>query len=126
MKFTEVAFTTYPVTNLSRARQFYGQTLGLKETMAYEGKDNKGRDMGWIEYDIGPGTLAIAFGEVIGQPSSDGAWVGLEAENFDEAVKELRQKGVKFISEPMETPVCWMCTIADPDANQITIHKRKS
>jgi predicted enzyme related to lactoylglutathione lyase len=25
----------------------------------------------------------------------------------------------------MESPVCWMATVADPDGNRVVIHKRK-
>jgi len=51
--------------------------------------------------------------------------VALEVEEFDAAVRRLREHGVKFLAEPHETPVCHLVTIADPDGNLLIIHKRK-
>jgi predicted enzyme related to lactoylglutathione lyase len=44
--------------------------------------------------------------------------------DFDAAVTELKAKKIPFEHEPMETPVCWMAVIADPDGNKLTVHKR--
>ena len=38
---------------------------------------------------------------------------------------KLKQRGVKFDIEKMETPVCWMAQFRDPDGNKLVIHKRK-
>ena len=38
---------------------------------------------------------------------------------------KLKQRGVKFDMEKMETPVCWMAQFRDPDGNKLVIHKRK-
>jgi predicted enzyme related to lactoylglutathione lyase len=46
-------------------------------------------------------------------------------DDFDGYVKRLRDAGVKFVFEPMESPVCWMATVADPDGNRVVIHRRK-
>lgn len=47
MKITEIAFSTYPVTDVPRARAFYEGVLGLKPTMDHD-MGEKGH---WIEYD---------------------------------------------------------------------------
>jgi len=57
-------------------------------------------------------------------PSTDGPSVGLEVEEFDSAIAELKARSIPFYVEAMETPVCRMAVIADPDGNKITIHKR--
>lgn len=80
----------------------------------------------WVEYDIGPSTLAIGNGAPEWKPSRGGGCVGLEVENFAEAVARLRERGATFLVEPMETPVCHMAIISDPDGNSITIHRRKT
>jgi len=46
-------------------------------------------------------------------------------ENFDAAILELRAAGVPFKMEPMETPVCHMAMVLDPDGSSVCIHKRK-
>ena len=80
--------------------------------------------MQWTEYDIGSGTLSIGAGAPDWQPRSDGCSVGLEMEDFDAAISELKAKGVKFKMEAFPTPVCKMAMISDPDGNTICIHKR--
>jgi predicted enzyme related to lactoylglutathione lyase len=121
MKVTEIAFVVYPVTDLKRARQFYEAILGLKAARCF-GDDVKG----FIEYDIGSGTLAVGAGSPNFVPSSDGGCAALEVEDFDQAVGHLRKRGCRFVIEPAETPVCHIVIISDPDGNSLMIHKRKS
>jgi predicted enzyme related to lactoylglutathione lyase len=118
MKFRDVAFTAYAVTDLARARKFYEEVLGLTPTILKEG-------MPWIEYAIGPATLGIGASENW-KPSRDGASIALEVENFEEAVVELKKKGVAFEMGPLETPVCHMAVLRDPDGSKICIHQRKA
>jgi predicted enzyme related to lactoylglutathione lyase len=120
MKVIEIAFSCYPVTDLKRAKQFYENTLGLKQTTIW-GDDNQA----WIEYDIGPSTLAITNYPSEWKPSPDGGGVALEVENFDTAIAELKKAGAKFRVEPTESPVCHMAVVFDPDSNSVCIHKRK-
>ena len=119
MKVIEIAFSSYPVTDIDRARAFYEGVLGLQATM-----DSK-TDMGhWIEYDIGAGTLGI--GSAPGwKPSGDGCTVGLEVEDFDQTVADLKAAGTPFRMGPLETPVCHMAMVSDPDGNTLIMHKRK-
>ena len=121
MKVTEIAFSVYPVTDLKRARAFYEGVLGLKATMVYEGDG-----AGWIEYEIGPGVLAIGAGAEHFKPSANGGSVALEVDDFDEAVRELKEFGSKFVIEPMDFPGCRMASILDPDGNTVGIHQRKA
>jgi catechol 2,3-dioxygenase-like lactoylglutathione lyase family enzyme len=120
MKVIEIAFSVYGVTDLKRARRFYEETLGLTATKTYV----KG-DTGMVEYDIGPGTLAIGAGAPQFKPAAGGGVVALEVADFDAAVRHLRAHGVTFPAEPHETPVCHLVTIADPDGNLLLIHRRK-
>ena len=121
MKIIEIAFSAYPVTDLKRAKKFYEGTLGLKQSRIF-GDEKEG----WIEYDIGPGTLAISNFAGDWKPSADGGGVALEVENFDSAIAELKKAGTKFRIEPTETPVCHMAIAFDPDGNAVCIHKRKT
>ncbi len=120
MKFTEVAFTAYPAIDLSESRAFYEGILGLKPGMV-SSHDGEG---GWVEYEIGNQVLAI--GKAPGMnPSADGPSCGLECEDFDETIAELKVAGVVFSMEPFETPVCRMAMVLDPAGNMLIIHKRK-
>jgi len=122
IKIDAIAFTGYPVTNVARARAFYEGVLGLKPAMILGEKDGAT----WIEYDIGPGTLAIAsLGPDKWKPSGDGPALAFEVEDFAAAVAHLRAGGVKFVLEPVDFPSCQMACMHDPDGNQLTIHRRK-
>jgi catechol 2,3-dioxygenase-like lactoylglutathione lyase family enzyme len=121
MQVTEIAFSVYPVTDLKRARAFYEGTLGLKPGMVYEGEG-----VGWIEYEIGPGVVAIGAGSEHFKPSANGGSVALEVNNFDQAISELKDAGIKFVIEPLDFPGCKMAAVLDPDGNTVTIHRRKS
>lgn len=121
MNVIEIAFTCYPVTDLRRARKFYEDLLGLKESRCFGTEET-----GFVEYDIGPGTLAIGNMAPEWKPSAGGGSAGLEVDDFDEAVKRLKAGGCRFYVEPMETTVCHMAVVADPDGNAVTIHRRKT
>ena len=75
--------------------------------------------MQWTEYDIASGAGAPDW-----TPRADGCSVGLEVEDFDAAIAQLKANGVKFKMEPFPTPVCHMAFIYDPEGNLICIHKR--
>jgi predicted enzyme related to lactoylglutathione lyase len=117
-----IAYTAYPVTDMPRARAFYEGLLGLKTSTVFE---HEGKH--WIEYDIGAGTLGISnMSADKWKPSSDGPSMALEVEDFAAAVEVLRGGGVRFSIEPMDTGVCEMAIVADPDGNSLIIHRRKS
>ncbi|GJL66247.1 MAG: glyoxalase [Nitrospirales bacterium] len=122
LKVSEIAFTGYPVSDITRARDFYEGILGLSpgeidgEIPGMPGKF-------WVEYEIGSQTLAISNAW---EPSSQsGPSVALEVEDFQDAVDYLKEHHVTIVAECIETPVCRMALIEDGDGNGITIHKRK-
>jgi predicted enzyme related to lactoylglutathione lyase len=120
MKVTEIAFSSYAVTDIAKARSFYEGALKL----AMSSETDLGEQGHWIEYEIGPGTLGI--GKSPGwKPSSDGCTVALEVENFDEAVADVKAANVPIRMGPFETRVCHMLMITDPDGNTVILHKRK-
>ncbi len=119
MNIKEIAFSCYPVTDMTRARDFYEGVLGLKATM-----DHKLEEGHWVEYDIGSGTLAIGVAPGM-IPSSDGCSVSLEVDDFESAMEELKSGGVDIHFGPIETSVCHMAFVRDPDGNSVGIHQRK-
>jgi predicted enzyme related to lactoylglutathione lyase len=120
MKVTEIAFSTYPVLDMDRARAFYEGVLGLKVTM----NQDMGESGHWIEYDIGAGTLGLGRYEGW-KPTSDGCTVGLEVDDFDTAIEKIKAAGATFKMGPFETPICHMAIVLDPEGNSLCIHKRK-
>ena len=121
INISEIAFSCYAVTDFARARSFYEGVLGLKATMLA----GKPGGMQWAEYEIGPGALSISCAPGMSKPSPDGCSVALEVQDFDAAIAHLKQHNVKFRMEPMDTPVCRMALVFDPDGNTLCIHKRK-
>ena len=120
LKVTEIAFCCYPVTDMARARKFYEGVLGLKPTTVTDLPEGK-----WVEYEFGPYTLSLgSMQRLESQPGR--LHRGLEVEDFDAAIAQLRAQGVKFRTEPFPTPVCRMAFIFDPDGNTICIHKRNA
>jgi len=117
IEVNEIAFTAYAVTDLAKSRKFYEEVLGLKPTVLKEG-------VPWVEYNIGSGTLGIGVSEKW-KPSRDGASVALEVSDFDEAIAHLKAHEVTFEMGPLETPVCHLAVLRDPDGGKICIHKRK-
>lgn len=118
MKIKEIGFVAIPVTDMRRARSFYEDVLGLK--VAEEMMDGK-----WIEYAVGDNTLAIANVGEQWTPSDQGTGAAFEVEDFDDAVKHLKDQQVRFAADPFETPCCYMAVVQDPDGNKLIIHKLK-
>jgi len=118
MKINNLAFVGIPVTDIKRAREFYEGVLGL--AIAEEMMDGN-----WIEYAVGDDTLAVANVGEQWVPSDQGTGAAFEVEDFDEAIKRLKDRHVRFAAEPFETPCCHMAVVQDPDGNKLMIHKLK-
>ncbi|MBN9693994.1 MAG: VOC family protein [Verrucomicrobia bacterium] len=119
IRCTEIAFSCYAVTDMVRSRAFYEGILGLKATMVV----GEPGGMQWTEYDLGASTLSLGVAPGW-NPSSDGAVVALEVEDFDAAIAHLKAQQVRFKMEPFPTPVCQKAFILDPDNNTVCIHQR--
>jgi predicted enzyme related to lactoylglutathione lyase len=77
----------------------------------------------WTEYPVGSGTIAVGCVGDQWRPSSDGTSAALEVENLEQALARLKERGVEY--HEVESPVCRMAIIQDPDGNKLIIHKLK-
>jgi len=118
MKIKKIGFVATPVTDVKRARSFYEEILGLKASEEMMGGK-------WVEYEVGEDTFAIANVGEHWTPSDQGTGAAFEVENFDDAIKRLKDRQVPFAAEPFETPCCHMAVVQDPDGNKLMIHKLK-
>jgi catechol 2,3-dioxygenase-like lactoylglutathione lyase family enzyme len=112
-------FIAVPVTDLERAKRFYGETLGLPEIEHPE--------QGFPEYQLGENvSLYLLQMEKIGGAfrAPHDAGFALRVPDVAEARRELEQKGVAFNGDVLDTGVCHMAFFADPDGNQIVLHRR--
>ena len=112
----KVAFTMYPVTDMTRARAFYEDTLGLP-------KSSSGAQSPWVEFDL-PGGGCLAITTVTGEKPGGGT-IAFEVDDLGETVADLKAKGVNLAAEGIESPVCHMAIVKDPDGNSIILHKLK-
>ena len=116
----KVAFTMYPVKDMPRARAFYEETLGL-------GPSRNGATSPWVEFDLpGGGCLAITTVTPNEPSASAGGTIAFEVEDLPALVADLKAKGVAFAAEGIESPVCRMAIVKDPEGNAIILHKLKS
>ena len=118
MKIKAIGFVAIPVTDIERARSFYEGVLGLRTSDEMMGGK-------WIEYGVGEDTLAIANVSDTWTPSDQGTGAAFEVEDFDDAIDRLKDRHVRFATEPFETPCCHIAVVQDPDGNKLIIHKLK-
>jgi len=117
MKINEIAFVGIPVTEMMRARAFYEDVLGLKPDPEMTGEM-------WTEYPVGSGTLAVACLGERWKPSDEGTSAALEVEDLEDAIARLEERKISF--EKVDSPLCRMALIQDPDGNKLIIHKLKT
>ncbi len=113
-----VDFWAVPVTDMERAKAFYGETLGLEQT---------GDDGGFPEFKLGDnGFLYLLQLESIGGAfrAPHDAGFALRVPDVADARQELEQKGVVFNGDILDSGVCHMAFFADPDGNQLVLHRR--
>jgi catechol 2,3-dioxygenase-like lactoylglutathione lyase family enzyme len=112
-------FISVPVTDVERAKRFYGETLGLPEIDHPE--------QGFPEYQLGENvSLYLLQMEKIGGAfrAPHDAGFALRVPDVAEARRELEEKGVVFNGDVLDSGVCHMAFFADPDGNQIVLHRR--
>src|ERR1700722_1793683 len=112
---THIAFTVYPVSDISRSRRFYEEVLGLKLAHDFSNR--------WIEYDVAGQTFAITTMMEENKPGAQGAGIAFEVDDLDKTLADLKKANVKFMMDAFSTPVCPMAGISDPPGNGIVLHK---
>jgi predicted enzyme related to lactoylglutathione lyase len=120
IKIKEVAFICHPVTDIARAREFYGKTLGLKTGLEIEFQPG----MWWIEFDVAG--VALAVTNSFPPEGGSGASLALEVADLDETIEAVKAAGFALKVEPMEFPVCRVFAINSPDGHTIMFHQKKA
>ena len=115
---TGVDFVIVPTQDTDRAREFYGETLGLPFVKQW------GEHPGF-EFQAGDLTLAVMQVEAFGQEfRRNGGPIALQVEDVDAARAELEGKGVTFVTDVIDSGVCKQAYFTDPDGNPLGIHHR--
>jgi catechol 2,3-dioxygenase-like lactoylglutathione lyase family enzyme len=121
MEARAIDYIQYGVSSLEKALPFYRDLLGMRPL----GEPTGGA---WQELQVGSSTLAVSappYGQPPRPDYQGGATVAVAVQDVHAAVEDLRSKGVRILSEPFETAVCHLATIADPDGNRLILHQRK-
>lgn len=112
-----LAFVAYYVRDMSRARRFYGETLGLRPGEWF--------DDDWIEYDLGNATFALdGSGEALGIEPGSSSGAAFEVDDVAAARARLIEAGTR-VTEIHEFPPCWTCFARDLEGNRFVIHQLK-
>jgi catechol 2,3-dioxygenase-like lactoylglutathione lyase family enzyme len=111
-------FITLPITDMERARAFYGETLGLPLVS---------EPRGWPEFQLGENISVYLMdptrlGRTFTGPHT--AHIALRVADVAEARTELEAKGVQFEGDTFDSGVCHMAFFKDPDGNQLMLHRR--
>ncbi|MGH3083037.1 MAG: VOC family protein [Gaiellaceae bacterium] len=116
MQVERVDFVSFLTQDITRAKRFYTETLGLK--IETEGEHD-------MEFRTGQVTLDIFNPASIGQPFAvSPAGLALRVPDVAAARAELEAKGVEFDGETLDTGVCHMAFFHDPDGNALMLHRR--
>ena len=115
-----VDFVMYCARDLRRTRDFYRRLFGLKRGAEWN-------DF-WSEFRTGP--IALCLNGRDPRRRRDRRWEGppcvaFAVDDVPAAVAACRRHGARVLIAPVETSVCWMAWIADPDGNRICLHARK-
>ena len=112
---SRVDFVGIPSRDAERSRAFYVETLGLRP-------DDKARFEVWA----GDTCFGIWEPERMGATFAPqkNAHPALHVDDVAASRAELEAKGVEFTGEILDTGVCHMAFFADPDGNDLMLHRR--
>ena len=116
MQIEQVDFVSVLTQDIPRAKQFYGETLGLP--IETEGEND-------VEFTLGQVTLDVFNPSSVGQqfaPSPAG--IAIRVADVAASRAELEAKGVQFDGEIVDTGVCHFAFFKDPDGNKLMLHRR--
>ena len=111
-------FVSVPVSDLDRAAEFYGETLGLQRSRGYSER--------WREFELGNVSLALIPIEMLGRDefTPNIAPVAIRVADVAEAREKLEAAGVEFPIETIDSGVCHIAPFRDPDGNALQLHRR--
>ena len=113
-----VSVVWLPVTDIERALAFYGETLGLEQVRS-EGE--------WAELKANGLHIGLNAAEQETPGGEGGAVLAFRPEGgIDEAVGELKDKGVDFAGDVADFPWGRIAAFHDPDGNALQLYEPPS
>ena len=116
-----VKFVSVPTQDQNRALEFYTEKLGF-EVATDQPFDDTQR---WIELRIANSATRLVLFTPKGHEDRVGTFFNgsLACDNVEATYRQLRARGVEFLSEPQEQPWGTFATFKDPDGNVWEMHK---
>ncbi|HEX2044794.1 MAG TPA: VOC family protein [Gaiellaceae bacterium] len=111
-----VDFVSVPTRDPARARRFYGELLGLRESTT--------PDDVFPEFETSNVTLGVWQPEIVGKEFVPAAGIAVRVADVADARRALEAAGVEFDGETVDTGVCHMAFCSDFDGNGIIVHRR--
>ena len=106
---------TVPVLNIETSIEFY-KLLGLKLIVNSTTR--------YARFECPQGDSTFSLHKVDQLLIGEGVWIYFEVENLDEKFKELKNKGVDFLTEPTDQTWLWKeAKLLDPDGNTLILYK---
>ena len=99
-----------PADNLDSAREFYKNKLGLDIKFDFS-------EMGMLAFKVGENEPAIILRK--GENITPAIWFTVE--NVLQVYNELKEKGIRFLSEPFEIHTGYSVEFIDPFGNKLGI-----
>ena len=97
-----------PSDDLDAAKEFYKNKLGLDIKFDFS-------EMGMIAFKVGDNEPAI----ILRKDENVKPAIWLTVDNVQQAYKELKEKGIQFLSEPFEIPTGISVEFNDPFGNKL-------
>jgi catechol 2,3-dioxygenase-like lactoylglutathione lyase family enzyme len=115
---TGVDFVTVFVDDYPESVRFYGEVLGLEQSVDY------GRIPGG-EFETGNLTLQLIDPKGIGREFTPNTHpIALHVGDVEAKRSELEAGGVQFVADTLDSGVCHMAFFNDPSGNTLCLHHR--
>jgi predicted enzyme related to lactoylglutathione lyase len=113
-----VDFIAVPTKDYEVAKKFYGETLGLPFGKQWG-------DMPAGEFETGSLTIAVMQSDAFGIEFAPHTHpIEFHVDDFEGAKAELESRGVEFVTDTIDSGVCWQAHFRDLDGNSLAIHHR--
>lgn len=116
MRVKKVSSSYYVVSDMDKAAEFYGETLGL--SLKFRDGDK------WTQYDAGGSAIALADVSEAQVAPGEGATVVLEVEDLAASREELLAKGLTVTNIVDMGGHGQYFTVRDPDGNVVQLFGR--
>ena len=118
IQVTGTDFICVPTRDIERAKDFYGDVLGLPLSKQWGNKPG-------FEYETGTLTIAVMQADAFEMEFAPHNFpIALHVDDVAAARAELESRGVEFAGDTLDTGVCHMAFFADPDGNGLMLHHR--